>query len=236
MAGLNVKRPTRAMNDASTGGQKPPVRGLGVVVERNEYYRDGYRVLLSVSIMQAMVIVILLLLMFYVVHVNQKENVYFATREDGSLIQMVPVTDPNLSTAAVTAWAAQAATEVMTFGPSDYRRRLQESSRNFTRLGWQNFVTALEKSGTFDAITGRLQNITAAPAGAPVITEEGTKIGPNGRPRYEWRVELPLVVTFEGGGARRSDRLIVNMLIVRVPTLESPNGIGIEQWVARNQN
>ena len=112
-----------------------PVSGLGTVVVRNEFYRDGYRSLLKLVILLSLIIGILVLAILGIINSRQPENRYFATTEDGRLIPMVALNQPNLSTPALLSWVAQAATEVMTFGFNDYRRRLQESSRNFTRTG-----------------------------------------------------------------------------------------------------
>lgn len=201
--------------------------GLGKVVVRNEFYRDGYRNLLRLTVLQSLIILGLVGAMYFVVEVHQPENRYFATTEDGRLVPMVPLNQPNLSTPALMSWAAQAATEVMTFGFNDYRRRLQESSRNFTRRGWESFTLALQRSRIIEMIEANQQVATAAPQGAPILQSEGEVAG-----RYQWVVELPLVVTYESGARKKSDRLLVTLVIVRVPRLETPNGVGIEQWIA----
>ena len=68
---------------------------------------------------------------------------------------------------------------------------------------------------------------TAAPTGAPVIQSEGIVQG-----RYQWVVQLPMSLTYQAGAKTRTDNLLVTLVIVRVPRLESPNGVGIEQWIA----
>jgi intracellular multiplication protein IcmL len=223
-------RPTRSA-DAGAEPQAPvkpgQIKGLGAVVIRNEFYRDGYRVLQSIAVMQAIMILVLILIMFYVVHIHQPENRYFATTEDGRLVPMVALNEPNLSTPALTSWAAQSATEVMTFGFHDYRRRLQESSRNFTRSGWDSFTKALQKARIIELVEQQQQVVTAAPDSAPVVVSEGLVLG-----RYQWVIEVPLTVNYQSTGGSRTDRLLIRMLIVRVPRLESPSGVGIEQWVA----
>ncbi len=60
--------------------------GLGRVVVRNEFYRDGYRLALRVAVIQSIVIFGLIGAMFFIIHVHQPENRYFATTEDGRLI------------------------------------------------------------------------------------------------------------------------------------------------------
>jgi intracellular multiplication protein IcmL len=229
-------RPEGAAPRPGTGGAaaaKKPVKGeeplsnLSKVVIRNEFYRDGYRSILKLAVFQAMIILGLVGLMFYVVHVHQPENRYFATTEDGRLVPMIALTEPNLSTPALMSWVAQAATEVMTFGFNDYRRRLQESSRNFTRQGWESFTAALQRSRIIETVETNQQVVTAAPQGAPILQSEGIVGG-----RYQWIIQIPMVLSYQSGSKTRSDSLLVTVVIVRLPRLESPNGIGIEQWIA----
>lgn len=224
-----------AKNKASKNSETPESRaidpadaaGLGKVVLRNEFYRDGYRNMLRLVVLQGLIIVGLIGAMYYVVHVNQKEYIYHATTEDGRLVPMVPLNSPNLSDSALTSWMAQAATEVMTFGFNDYRPRLQEASRNFTRRGWESFTLALQRSRIIEMVEANQQIATAAPQGAPVILNQRNVAG-----QYQWTVQMPMIVTYQSGSARRTDSLLVTAIIVRVPRLESPNGVGIEQWLA----
>lgn len=203
------------------------VKGLGTVIVRNEFYRDGYRSLLKMTFVQSVAILGLIVAMFFVIHTHQPENRYFATTEDGRLIPMIGLEQPNLSTPALMSWVAQSATEVMTFGFNDYRRRLQEASRHFTRSGWESFTKAMQQSRIIEMLEANQQVITAAPSGAPVLQSEGLFNG-----RYQWMIQLPMVVTYQSGAKTKSDSLIVTVVVVRVPRLESPNGVGIEQWVA----
>lgn len=201
--------------------------GIGKVVLRNEYYRDGYRLALRVAVVQSFIIIGLIAAMFFVIHVHQPENRYFATTEDGRLIPVVSLTQPNLSTPALMSWVAQSATEVMTFGFNDYRRRLQEASRHFTRQGWDSFTNAIQAGRIIESIEQNQQVITAAPRGAPVLQSEGVVNG-----QYQWVVQIPMVLSYQAGSKTRADNWLVTIVVVRVPRLESPNGVGIAQWVA----
>jgi intracellular multiplication protein IcmL len=214
---------------AAPSGRGASVRGgLGSVLVRNEFYRDGYRVLQSVAVMQAITIVVMIFVMLYVVHIHQPEYRYFATTEDGRLVPMVPLSEPNLSTPAITSWAAQAATEVMTFGFHDYKQRLQESSKNFTKTGWVSFTKALDAAQILSTVSTQLQVVTSAPTAAPVVMEEGVVNG-----RYQWRVQVPITTRYKSSQGDRPETRVITMLIVRVPRLESANGVGIEQWIAQ---
>lgn len=231
MENMAKKTKGQAENAEADGTQKEAAnqdaRGLGTVVIRNEFYRDGYRSLLRLAVLQGLVIIGLIGALFFIIQVNQPENRYFATTEDGRLIPMVSLSEPNLSTPALMSWVAQACTEVMTFGFNDYRRRLQEASRNFTRKGWDSFTAALQKSRIIEMVETNQQVVTAAPQGAPILVSEADVGG-----QYQWVIELPLIVTYQSGAKTRSDSLLVTVVVVRVPRLESPNGVGIEQWIA----
>lgn len=206
---------------------KEEISGLGTVAIRNEFYRDGYRSLLKMTLIQSIAILGLVISIYYIVSTHQPQYFYFATTEDGRLMPMLPLDQPNLSSPALMSWVAQSATEVLTFGFNDYRRRLQDSSRNFTKRGWESFTQALQRSRIIEMMEANQQVLNSAPRGAPVLVSESVVAG-----RYQWIVEIPLVLTYLSGSKSQSSNLLVTVVVVRVPRLESSNGVGIEQWVA----
>lgn len=212
---------------AVTKPESMDTTGLGRVVVRNEFYRDGYRLALRIAIVQAAIIFGLIGAMYFVIHVHQPENRYFATTEDGRLIPMVPLNQPNLSTPALLSWAAQSVSETMSFSFSNYRRNLQESSRHFTRAGWESFSTALQQARMIESVETLTQEVSAVPAGAPIMVSEGIAGG-----QYQWVVQVPILLTYTSGAKKRNESWLVTLVIVRVPRLESPNGVGIAQWLA----
>lgn len=224
---LKKKNTTPQTDNNAPQPSKEEISGLGTVAIRNEFYRDGYRSLLKMTLIQSAAILGLIVTMYYIVSVNQPKHFYFATTEDGRLMPMIPLSEPNLSTPALMSWVAQATTEVLTFGFNDYRRRLQESSRNFTKRGWESFTQALQRSRIIEMMEANQQVLNTAPKGAPSLVSEGVVAG-----RYQWIVEIPLVLTYQSGSQTRNSSLLVTVVVVRVPRLESANGVGIEQWIA----
>jgi len=203
-------------------------RGLGKVMLRNEFYRDGYRLALRIAVIQSFIIVALIGAMYFIINVHQPENRYFATTEDGRLIPMVSLNQPNLSTPALLSWVAQSVSETMSFSFSNYRRNLQESSRHFTRLGWESFSKALEQSRTIESVVANSQEVTAVPVGAPILKSEG--VSPTGQ--YQWVVQIPVLLSYVSGSKKNDQNWLITVIVVRVPRLESPNGVGIAQWIA----
>lgn len=200
---------------------------LMAVVVRNEFYRDGFRTMLRIAIAEAIIIVLVILV--FIVHVNtsRPKNFYFATTADGRIIQLMPLNQANMGTSSLMSWVAQAATEVMTFGYHDYQRRMQQSSRHFTRRGWESFTAALQKSRIIESVETGRQAVTAQPRSAPILLQEGVFNG-----KYRWVVDLPLTVNYQGAAGTRTDNLTIRLVIDRVSSLENPSGVGIEQWIA----
>ncbi len=197
------------------------------VVIRNEFYRDGFRNMMRIVIAESVIIVVLILTFIVYMNSTKKEDRYFATTADGRIMQMVPLDRPNMAASALMSWAAQSAVEVMTFGFHDYQRRMQNASRNFTRHGWETFTNALQKSRIMESVEAGQQVVTAQPRGAPIIKQEGVHNG-----KYRWVMDFPISVSYQAGASNRNDSLMLRMVIERVPSLENPNGVGIEQWIA----
>jgi intracellular multiplication protein IcmL len=217
-----------AKGNANTKQNNVPRGALNAVVTRNEYYRDGYRNIMKVAMIEGVIIAVLCAMFIVYMNIHKGQDRFFATTADGRILQLVPLDQPNMATSALMSWVSQAATEVMTFGFHDYQRRLQDASRHFTRRGWESFTTALQRSRIIESVDSLQQVVTAAPRSAPVLVQQGVFNG-----RYRWVVRLPLTVTFRSGSKQSSSNLEVTITIERVPTLESPNGVGIESWIAR---
>jgi intracellular multiplication protein IcmL len=201
---------------------------LDTVITRNLFYRDGYRNLTRLAIIQGLVIIVLLLALTMTILLSKPQDRFFATTADGRLVRMVALDEPNLNDAALVSWVARASSDVMTFGFHDYQKRMQDNSIYFTRRGWQSFTEALQKSRIVETVEKNQQIVTAAPQKAPVIIQQGMVNG-----LYRWIIEMPLIVTYQAGATQQSSTINVQLVVVRVSTLDSPSGVGIQQWIAR---
>ncbi len=219
--------PATAPVTPSAPAAEPYGDALATVVVRNRFYRDGFRNMMRIAIVEAVIIIALVLTFVSYMYVTQPKDHYFATTADGRIMKLVPLNLPNMSTSALMSWVVQSSTEVMTFGYHDYQRRLQQSSRHFTRYGWETFTNALQRSRIVESVEALRQVVTAKPRSAPILVQEGVFNG-----KYRWVVDLPLEVSYKAAASGRTDNLMVRMVIDRVMSLENPNGVGIEQWIA----
>ena len=92
-------------------------------------------------------------------------------------------------------------------------------------------MNALKRSNNLDAVKAKKFIVTAVATRSPTILSKGVL----GGRYYYWRVQIPLLVTYQSANEFVQSRLLVTMLIRRISSLNSPNGIGIEQFVVTEE-
>jgi intracellular multiplication protein IcmL len=199
---------------------------LSAVYNRNRYYRQGQRKVVSVLLVSMGVNLLLsVLLVFMIMH--PPEPKYFATSIDGHIMPLYPLSQPNQSDTAVVRWANQAAIAAFTYNFVNWHAEIEAASGFFTAEGWTAFLNSLKQSNNIAAVTAKKLVVTAVATGSPVILQKGILNG-----RYSWRIQLPLLVTFQSASEFAQQNNVITMLITRVDPLNSPRGIGIAQFVA----
>ena len=59
----------------------------------------------------------------------------------------------------------------------------------------------------------------------PVIEQRGVLQG-----RYTWRVAVPLLVSYQTASVKTQEKILVRMVISRVPVVQTPRGIAVMQF------
>lgn len=198
---------------------------LTTVAMRNNFYRDGQRRIVSALLLSLLVNFVLAALLAYLL-THPPAPRYFATSISGRITPLYPLNEPNQSDSAVLQWANQAAIAAFTYNFVNYRDELQASSGFFTAEGWDQFLTALKQSNNLDAVKAKKLIVSAVATRAPIILQKGILNG-----RYSWRVQMPILVTYQSASEFSQQNDVVTMLITRISTLHSPRGIGIAQFV-----
>ena len=199
---------------------------IAAVMLRNDFYRDGQKKMITILIFSFIINVILASMLVYII-THPPEPRYFATSINGRITPIVALNAPNQSDSAVLQWANQAAIAAFSFNFVNYRTELVASSGFFTADGWDHFMSALQASNNLDAVRAKKLVVSAVATGAPVILQKG-----NLNNRYAWRIQLPLLITYQSASEFSQQHTIVTMLVTRVDTLNSPRGIGIAQFIS----
>lgn len=198
---------------------------LTTVTLRNDFYRDGQRKMMVILLLSFISNVLMASLLAYLL-THPPAPKYFATSINGRITPLFALNEPNQSDSAVLQWANQAAVAAFTYNFVNYRTELQASSGFFTSEGWTQFLTALEESNNLDAVRAKKLIVSAVATSAPIILQKGVLNG-----RYSWRVQMPMLVTYQSASEFSQQRNVVTILISRISTLNSPRGIGISQFV-----
>jgi len=198
---------------------------LTSVVLRNNFYRDGQRKMILILLVSMIANFVLASMLVYLV-THPPAPKYFATSINGRITPLFPLNEPNQSDSAVLQWANQAAIAAFTYNFVNYRTELQASSGFFTADGWDQFLNALQQSNNLDAVKAKKLIVSAVATRAPIILQKGLLNG-----TYAWRVQMPILVTYQSASEFSQQNNVVTMLITRVSTLNSPRGIGISQFV-----
>ncbi len=198
---------------------------LTTVALRNAFYRDGQRKIMIALLASIVINFILASLLFYLL-THPPAPKYFATTINGRITPLYPLNVPNQSDSAVLQWANQAAIAAFTYNFVNYREELQASSGFFTAEGWSQFLNALQDSNNLDAVKAKKLIVSAVATRAPIILQKGILNN-----RFSWRVQMPILVTYQSASEFSQQNNVVTMLITRVSTLNSPRGIGIAQFV-----
>lgn len=202
-----------------------PEDALVAVAMRNNFYRDGQRKIMGILLISMIANFILASMLVYII-THPPAPKYFATSINGRITPLFAMNEPNQSDSAVLQWANQAAIAAFTYNFVNYRSELQASSGFFTADGWDQFLNALQQSNNLEAVKVKKLIVSAVATRAPVILQKGILNG-----RFAWRVQMPLLVTYQSASEFSQQTNVVTMLISRVSTLNSPRGIGIAQFV-----
>lgn len=160
---------------------------------------------------------------------NFKQNYLSLARQDVYKFfdNDIPLDEPNLAPSYLMTWVALSVPDTMTFGFSDYGWRLSMASSYFTDDGWSSFSSSLKRSRIIEMVEVNQLIITAVPRGVPVLKSKGVVSG-----RYQWVVQIPLILTYMGGAKTSNVGLLVNVVIKRSDDEKHPYGIAIDSYIA----
>jgi intracellular multiplication protein IcmL len=198
---------------------------LELVKLRNNFYRDNYRRVVGALLIMLVIIVALVGTVFYQLS-TRPEPRYFATSSDGRITPIYALNDPVVNTEDLLQWAVRAAVAANCYNFVDYREKLQQVQNYFTPDGWKYFETALQGARTLETVIAKKLVVSAVATGTPVIIDQGVING-----RYAWKVQLPLLVTYQSPNELTQQPVMATMIVTRVPTLNVPRGIAIASFV-----
>jgi intracellular multiplication protein IcmL len=159
---------------------------------------------------------------------EQEQPKFYATTTNGNVQPLYALNQPMVAQPYLLQWAMVSVRTVFNMSFANYQQVLDKGHPEFTQAGWSSFRNALDSNGVIDTITTSKLEVSAIVSGAPVILRQMIVHG-----FYTWQVQMPILLTYTSASMSSKQRILVTMDIMRVPTLSSPEGIQINDFVAR---
>lgn len=207
---------------------------VATILLRERYRRDRMEYLTRMLV-AAVAVLGLVLVSDVVLALRGPGYRFVMTDSTGKILDLVPLTRPNMSDDEVAQWTVDSVTRIFTFDFSNYRRQLGVAQGLLTSTGWDSFAAMLKQTGNFNAVVANRYVTTASPNGSskPRVVSSGVLKDGYGNQRFGWTVEFPMVVLFQNQKQQTSLNLTVRAVVVRMPEYINLQGLGIRQILAR---
>ena len=161
-------------------------------------------------------------------------NIAFYTDKETNALKgnyLQTLSKPIIKRQALLSWAELAAVSVNTLSSSTYKEQLEKTFKTyFTDKGAVSLTRALRIKGVItDILAGKLST-TSVVQGPAVLVAEGKILG-----NYSWKVQVPILVTYESTSDIVVEKQIVTLLIIAASTDKHPQGIAINQYSSRKR-
>src|SRR3990167_5652792 len=199
-------------------------RQLDISTGNDFYRRYAHYFILGMIALLLLMIAVVGLVTYQLEH--RPLPAFFAQQEDGQKMELTAFYEPNLLPQTILTWASKAAIMAYTFKfqAESYNEALKLVHPYFTPKGWREYLGPVVS--LIDTIEKNQLFVYSVVAGTPVIVNQG----PLPQIDYAWRVQIPFLVTYVSANTVYNRKFYVQLMIVRVPTSENPQGIGIEQF------
>lgn len=200
---------------------------LEIVRLSNDFFRDGfYKVFILLTMLLSAVFLLLggsLYLVF-----SKPAPVGFYTDADLRAFPPVPVSEPYVKQADLIQWVSQILPQSFTFEFVNYDDELKSLQQYFTPRGWAALLAQIAIYANANTVQESKLFINASANGTPTIPNQGIIGG-----KYGWWIQMPL--TLHKVTVTRHDEIsiVVQALVVRVPTLNNLTGIQIDNLLVQ---
>ena len=150
---------------------------------------------------------------------------YFYTDGRGTPYEIHPLDGPVMSDAKLKQWAVESVIAAFSVDFKNYAAQFSKASERFSNRGWGEFSTAFIQTGNFEKLKQARLLSSAQPERAALMRERPTVV--DGRLTY--RIEFPMLVTYENENQLVNQHLAVSVVVVRTPENEHADGIAIDQ-------
>ena len=96
--------------------------------------------------------------------------------------------------------------------------------------GFASFIGSLKSSGNLKLVEDNRMVASAVPITAGVVVAKGLLKGV-----YVWKIQVPILATYQAARSSVSQNLLVTLLIIRRSVLSHPKGLAVAQFLAEEK-
>lgn len=218
----------------STPGQKPaPIKQSAseLVSLRNRFFYVYYRKL-SLIFLGAIALCLLSLIAAFYFAGRKTPPIYLPTGPSGQLVETYDLDkpsnkDPEVMNAWVSQWAEEAARLAFSYDYKNFIEQVNMAQPYFTYRGWNKFMTELTSSQNYNTVQQQKMIVKFTPSSAPLI--KGTTLIQG---RLAWALDFTGTIEYvahDGQHQGTRQNVLIKMVILRMSTIDSQKGLGIDQ-------
>lgn len=199
---------------------------LQMVTMRDDFYRDHFGQLVFIIASIIVAIIFLIAISIYI-HLHQPKPLVFKVYDEYRVQPSVDLDQPYLTLPDLYQWVTNAVTNSFVFDFLHYNDQLKTVSQFFTDNGWKVFSNQLNNYANYNKVQADRLFVNGIPAGAPALLRPGGLLSG----RYAWWIEMPIKVVYSGYSPPLPNNLVLQLLVVRVPTLNNLSGVAIDNVI-----
>src|SRR3990167_8293865 len=196
-----------------------------LVTLQETFYCDRFKQVIGLIIGVALIFVLACALSLFL-YLVKPLPVTFPVGEEWRIQPIVALDQPYHTTPEILQWVSRTLPHVFQYDFQHYNDQLQQASHYFTAEGWRIFTKQLSYYANGETIQADRIFVQATPTSAPFIVNQGLVSGRDG-----WWVQMSLLLRYVGKTPRTPQPLVLQVLVVRVPTANNLFGVSINNVV-----
>lgn len=201
-----------------------------VVELTDDFYRDSFGKLLLAIMGVSLCIVLLIALAIYN-YFDKPKPLGFRVDNEWRVQPPVPLNQPYLTDPELLQWVANVIPKSFIFDFLNYDEQLKAASQFFTQDGWKAFLNQLNIYANYNNVQNNKLYVNATPTQAPYLINRG--LLDSGK--FGWWVQMQLDFSYAGAIPQPGKEAKLQVLVVRVSTLNNLMGVAIENVIPAPQ-
>lgn len=155
--------------------------------------------------------------------------VFYAQNAANQRHRITPHAEPSYITDTVIAFARRVAVDAYTFdfNRENLKKKMILLKPDFTAGGWIAYSNTVQS--VIDSVFTNKILVNSVVSGTPVVSNQG----PLGDYEMAWRIQIPILATYQGENNPKQQEWMMTMVVVKVPTYANPRGLAVDQLVMR---